>query len=88
MADQDLSCAGQERVENSRWRILKGLVGGSFTVRADLHCKYVTRYLNTAYTRLSAVQEQWLKDNPDVPRNRTTLLNQQDAVARRVLPSR
>ncbi|MER5360649.1 hypothetical protein [Streptomyces sp. NPDC002785] len=38
--------------------------------------------------RPHAVQEQWLKENPDVPRDRTTLLNQQDAVARRVLHSR
>ncbi|MFF9162044.1 hypothetical protein ACF081_17485 [Streptomyces longwoodensis] len=57
-------------------------------VRADLHCKNATGYLNSAYDRLAAIQQQWLKENPGVTRDRTALLKRQDAIARDILRHR
>lgn len=54
-------------------------------LKADLRCKEQTGYLTTAYTRLAAVQQQWLDRNPAVARDWKALKARQDRTSREVL---
>ncbi|MFC9397189.1 hypothetical protein ACFTWS_29080 [Streptomyces sp. NPDC057027] len=60
-------------------------LGGRDILRADLRCKSTTGYLTLAYTRLAAVQQDWLDRNPAVTKDWTDLLARQDKAAREVL---
>ncbi|MEU8524757.1 hypothetical protein AB0C77_04025 [Streptomyces sp. NPDC048629] len=58
---------------------------GNPLLNADLSCKHDTGYLDTAYTRLAAVQQRWLDRNPAVTKDWTALLARQDKTSREVL---
>ncbi|MEV6106141.1 hypothetical protein AB0M28_15690 [Streptomyces sp. NPDC051940] len=52
---------------------------------ADLDCKARTGYLRTAYTRLAALQRQWLARNPDVLPAWNALMEHEQRAARAAL---
>lgn len=54
---------------------------------ADLRCKAETGYLPTAYGRLTAIQQAWLDDHPEIAADWNSLRQRQYAAARRVLGS-
>ncbi|MEV4426659.1 hypothetical protein AB0K23_15000 [Streptomyces sp. NPDC049602] len=60
----------------------------STALAADLRCKDETGYLDTAYTRLAAVQQAWLDRNPAVAKDWTALVARQDRAAREVLAAK
>jgi hypothetical protein len=55
--------------------------------RTDLHCKQQTGYLDTAYTRLAVLQQDWMDAHPDLVDQWLALRKKQDAVAQQVLAS-
>ncbi|MFF0426820.1 hypothetical protein [Streptomyces sp. NPDC004520] len=57
----------------------------STALATDLRCKDETGYLDTAYTRLAAVQQRWLDRNPAVARDWKTLTGRQERESREVL---
>ncbi|MER7947091.1 hypothetical protein ABTY59_06820 [Streptomyces sp. NPDC096079] len=57
----------------------------STALAADLRCKEETGYLDTAYTRLAAVQQRWLDRNPSVQKDWKTLSARQERESREVL---
>ncbi|MER5205239.1 hypothetical protein [Streptomyces sp. NPDC002825] len=57
----------------------------STALAADLRCKDETGYLDTAYTRLAAVQQRWLDRNPAVAKDWKTLADRQERESREVL---
>ncbi|MCX4980614.1 hypothetical protein [Streptomyces sp. NBC_00572] len=63
-------------------------LSGRDVLRADLHCKSETGYLSIAYTRLAAVQRDWLDRNPALAKDWTALLARQDRAAREVLATK
>ncbi|MEU7023611.1 hypothetical protein ABZ990_23540 [Streptomyces sp. NPDC046203] len=66
----------------------KARLKGRDVLKSDLRCKSETGYLTVAYTRLAAMQEQWLKRNPAVTKDWTSLLARQDKAAREVLAAK
>ncbi|MFD8208989.1 hypothetical protein ACFV2S_21665 [Streptomyces sp. NPDC059695] len=63
-------------------------LGGRDVLRADLSCKSTTGYLTLAYTRLAAVQQDWLDRHPAVTGDWKALLARQDEEAREVLAAK
>ncbi|SED48533.1 hypothetical protein [Streptomyces sp. TLI_105] len=57
----------------------------STALAADLRCKDETGYLDTAYTRLAAVQQRWLDRNPAVAKDWKSLTARQEKESRAVL---
>ncbi|AJF64941.1 hypothetical protein [Streptomyces vietnamensis] len=62
-----------------------GARASSTALATDLRCKDETGYLDTAYTRLAAVQQRWLDRNPAVARDWKTLTDRQERESREVL---
>ena len=57
----------------------------STALAADLRCKDETGYLDTAYSRLAAVQQRWLDRNPAVAEDWKALAARQERESRAVL---
>lgn len=55
------------------------------TTQADIRCKHQTGYLPTAYTRLAAVQQKRLDEDPSMAADWKSLIHRQDTAARAVL---
>lgn len=54
-------------------------------VRADVHCKRETGYLDTAYARLAVLQQNWLDAHADLVTEWLALRQRQDTRAQQVL---